>query len=117
MLKLISMILIACFSVGALAQSEEMRVMIIDENIKPKHFPTSVKFDSRQGKQSVSTFDRDVKLEKLKLSVYVEKLKMDQLDRDLLYMNLKNNSIQELKITYPQIPAKDLEYAKTNFNL
>lgn len=97
--------------------SASMRVMIIDKNIKKSNFPSHVKFDERKPKKmSFSREDRERKLEKLKLSSHVTRLNMDELDRDLLYMDLKNNSIDEILSAYPGIPAETLQYAKIHFS-
>lgn len=96
------------------AEPEQLRVMILDDNIKKSDFPQNVKFDSRKKKMSFTREDRDTQFEKIKLSIHTTK--MDELGRDLLFMDLKSKSIEELTVLYPQIPSKDLEYAKTNFS-
>lgn len=113
MIKFVGLLLPLCFVHLAQAQSEEMRAVIIDQNIKKTDFPKDVKFDSRKKKRSFSRSDREAQFERLKLSDYT--MKMDELDRDLLFMDLRNKSIEELMAAYPKIPAKDLEYAKTHF--
>ena len=107
--------LFVCLGLCAQAQNENMRVTIIDDNIKKTDFPRDIKFDSHKRKMSVRRLDRDTQFEKLKLTTYVEKLKMDELDRDLLYMALKNNSIAEIIKSYPKIPPQVLTDAKNNF--
>lgn len=114
MFKFAVIIIPLCFTHLVQAQSEEMRAVIIDENIKKTDFPKDVKFDSRKKKRSFSRSDREAQFERLKLSDYA--MKMDELDRDILFMDLRNKSIEELTAAYPKIPAKDLEYAKTHFN-
>ena len=113
-MKILFIFLLLCSVNYVQAQSEQLRVIILDDNIKKSDFPQDVKFDSRKKKMSFSIYDRDAKLEQLKLSTYATK--MDELGRDLLFMNLKNLSLEELTSAYPQIPIKDLEYAKTHFN-
>lgn len=100
----------------ALAETatEKMRVTVLDDHIKKSDFPKDVKFDARRKKMSIRRDDRDNQFEKLKLTEYA--VQMDELGRDLLYMDLKNNSIDEIIKTYPQIPQPVLIYAKNNFN-
>ena len=98
------------------AGSEQLRVMILDDRIKKTDFPQTVRFDSKKSKMSFTRFDRLNKFRKLKLTSTVEKIKLDELDQDLLYMDLKNKSLTEIIQAHKNIPAKVLQYAKNNFN-
>lgn len=113
-------LIIAFLLIGSISHSQEqnenakMRVTILDDKIKESHFPKGIKFDKRKRKMSFSPASRDLKFEKLKLTAYASK--MDELGKDLLYMDLKNNSAEEIVKTYPTIPAQVLKDAKKNFN-
>ena len=93
----------------------DMRVMIMDQNLREDQFPKYVKFDSTKPKLGFNRERRDSQFEKLKLSSYVDQLKMDELDRDLLYLALKNYQFERLVKKYSQIPSEVLRYAKNNF--
>ncbi|MBC7752943.1 MAG: hypothetical protein H7Z71_01815 [Moraxellaceae bacterium] len=100
---------------GEKTSDVDMRVMIMDQNLREDQFPSYVKFDSTKPKLGFSRERRDSQFEKIKLSLYVDQLEMDELDRDLLYLALKNYQFERLVNKYPRIPAEVLQFAKNNF--
>ena len=97
---------------------EDLRVIIIDDTIQKSDFPRHVKFDKKRSRMSFTRDQRDTQFEKLKLTPHLEQMNADELDRDLLYMALKNKnkSLPELVAENPRIPAGALAYAKNNFS-
>ena len=91
-----------------------MRAVIIDPYIQPQSFPKHVQMDSHSLKMAYSREFREAQFEKLKLKTHVDRLDFDELDRDLLYINLKKHKIDRIIKKYPQIPEAGLKFAKNN---
>ncbi|MBC7456897.1 MAG: hypothetical protein H7235_01370 [Bdellovibrionaceae bacterium] len=90
--------------------------MIVDSYIKKSDFPRHVQFDSAQPRMIFSREYRDLQFKKLMLSSHVDRLRMDEVDRDVLYIALRDYPIERVVKKYDQIPPEVLRYAKNNFN-
>lgn len=94
---------------------QQLNAVLIDQNIDPNTFPKDTKFHPKKSHFGFSREQRETEFGRLKLTPYFDKISMDELDRDVLYIYLKNKPLEKVIQKFPELPPEVLKYAKDNF--